>query len=185
MPGEQLSCVIIDKLPFAVPSDPVVEARIAAIRRRRRRSRLTSYQVPQAAIALKQGFGRLIRSRTDRGVLALLDQPHHQNALRADFFRQPAGLCVSPRNGKTWKGFSNMFEVAVEQDFRRRPRAPQLQGRCENVHGHNFKVQVVIEGGTPGRRRHAGGFYRREEPDGAVIDRAGSPVSERGRRRSM
>jgi ATP-dependent DNA helicase DinG len=72
VPGEQLSCVIIDKLPFAVPSDPVVEARITAIRNDGGDA-FSSYQVPQAAIALKQGFGRLIRSRSDRGVLALLD----------------------------------------------------------------------------------------------------------------
>lgn len=72
VPGEQLSCVIIDKLPFAVPSDPVVEARIAAIRENGG-DPFSGYQVPQAAIALKQGFGRLIRSRRDRGVLALLD----------------------------------------------------------------------------------------------------------------
>src|SRR5579862_5393654 len=72
VPGEQLSCVIIDKLPFAVPSDPVVEARIAAIRNDGG-DPFAGYQVPQAAIALKQGFGRLIRSRSDRGVLALLD----------------------------------------------------------------------------------------------------------------
>jgi ATP-dependent DNA helicase DinG len=72
VPGEQLSCVIIDKLPFAVPSDPVVEARIAAIRNEGG-DPFAGYQVPQAAIALKQGFGRLIRSRTDRGVLTLLD----------------------------------------------------------------------------------------------------------------
>jgi len=72
VPGEQLSCVIIDKLPFAVPSDPVVEARIASIRENGGEP-FSSYQVPQAAIALKQGFGRLIRGRRDRGVLALLD----------------------------------------------------------------------------------------------------------------
>jgi ATP-dependent DNA helicase DinG len=72
VPGDQLSMVIIDKLPFAVPSDPVVEARIAAIRSDGGEP-FSSYQVPQAAIALKQGFGRLIRSRSDRGVLALLD----------------------------------------------------------------------------------------------------------------
>lgn len=72
VPGEQLSCVIIDKLPFAVPSDPVVEARIAAIKSEGGDA-FHGYQVPQAAIALKQGFGRLIRSKTDRGVLALLD----------------------------------------------------------------------------------------------------------------
>ncbi len=72
VPGEQLSCVIIDKLPFAVPTDPVVEARIQAIREEGGNP-FYRYQIPQAALALKQGFGRLIRSRTDRGVLVLLD----------------------------------------------------------------------------------------------------------------
>lgn len=72
VPGEQLSCVIIDKLPFAVPSDPIVEARVRRIREEGGEP-FYDYQIPQAAIALKQGFGRLIRSRGDRGVLALLD----------------------------------------------------------------------------------------------------------------
>jgi ATP-dependent DNA helicase DinG len=72
VPGEQLSCVIIDKLPFAVPNDPVVEARVRNIREAGGNP-FYDYQIPQAAIALKQGFGRLIRTRSDRGVLALLD----------------------------------------------------------------------------------------------------------------
>jgi len=72
VPGDQLSCVIIDKLPFAVPSDPVVEARIRAIREDGGEP-FYEYQIPQAALALKQGFGRLIRSTSDRGVLVLLD----------------------------------------------------------------------------------------------------------------
>jgi ATP-dependent DNA helicase DinG len=70
--GEQLSCVIIDRLPFAVPNDPVVAARIRAIDGEGGNA-FFDYQVPAAVIALKQGFGRLIRSLDDRGVLALLD----------------------------------------------------------------------------------------------------------------
>ena len=71
--GEQLSCVIIDRLPFAVPSDPVLQARVKAIENSGG-SGFFDYQVPKAAIALKQGFGRLIRSNTDRGVLVMLDR---------------------------------------------------------------------------------------------------------------
>ena len=70
--GEQLSCVIIDRLPFAVPSDPVVAARVKAIDAGGGNA-FFQYQVPSAVITLKQGFGRLIRSLHDRGLLVLLD----------------------------------------------------------------------------------------------------------------
>src|SRR5687768_2527995 len=70
--GQQLSCVIIDKLPFAVPSDPLVAARQRYIDDCGGSS-FYQYSVPQAIISLKQGLGRLIRSTTDRGVLAVLD----------------------------------------------------------------------------------------------------------------
>ncbi|HEX5884117.1 MAG TPA: helicase C-terminal domain-containing protein [Pyrinomonadaceae bacterium] len=70
--GEQLSCVIIDKLPFAVPTDPIVAARQRYIEDTGGSS-FYQYSVPQAIIALKQGLGRLIRSTSDRGVLAILD----------------------------------------------------------------------------------------------------------------
>jgi ATP-dependent DNA helicase DinG len=76
--GEALSCVIIDRLPFAVPSDPVVQARMRAIEESGGNA-FMEYQVPSAVITLKQGFGRLIRSLEDRGVLMLLD-PRIQRA---------------------------------------------------------------------------------------------------------
>ncbi|MGH9682096.1 MAG: ATP-dependent DNA helicase [Candidatus Acidiferrales bacterium] len=72
VPGAQLSCVIIDKLPFAVPSDPIVAARVRALQEDGRNP-FAEFQVPEAVLALKQGFGRLIRSKTDRGILSILD----------------------------------------------------------------------------------------------------------------
>ena len=72
VPGAQLSCVIVDRLPFAVPSDPIVAARVRALEEDGRNA-FAEYQIPEAVLALKQGFGRLIRSRSDRGVLSILD----------------------------------------------------------------------------------------------------------------
>ena len=70
--GEALSAVIVDKLPFQVPSDPLVAARSARIHNEGGNA-FAEYQVPNAILRLKQGFGRLLRSTTDRGILAVLD----------------------------------------------------------------------------------------------------------------
>ncbi|QQR90951.1 MAG: ATP-dependent DNA helicase [Myxococcales bacterium] len=72
VPGAALRLVIIDKLPFAVPTDPLLVARAKAIEERGA-SPFMDYQVPSAALALKQGFGRLIRSKSDKGIVAVLD----------------------------------------------------------------------------------------------------------------
>jgi ATP-dependent DNA helicase DinG len=71
--GESLSCVIVDRLPFAPPDDPIVAARIEKLRRQGV-DPFRSFQVPMAVLALKQGLGRLIRTRSDRGVLCILDK---------------------------------------------------------------------------------------------------------------
>ena len=70
--GEALSCVIVDRLPFASPADPVVSARLEAIAERGGDG-FAELQVPLAILTLLQGFGRLLRHRQDRGVLAILD----------------------------------------------------------------------------------------------------------------
>lgn len=72
IPGDDLQCVIITKLPFSVPDEPVIQARMEALSRIGKKP-FYEYQVPQAVILLKQGFGRLIRTRKDRGVVAILD----------------------------------------------------------------------------------------------------------------
>ncbi|WP_163994475.1 ATP-dependent DNA helicase [Pyxidicoccus caerfyrddinensis] len=73
VPGDALSLVIIDRLPFASPGDPLVAARINQIQQRGEEP-FEQYQLPQAALALRQGFGRLIRTQADRGIVAMLDR---------------------------------------------------------------------------------------------------------------
>ena len=79
--GEALSCVIIDKLPFDPPTEPIVEARIEYITSQGDNA-FFSYQIPSAIISLKQGLGRLIRNREDHGVLSILDRRLHTRSYR-------------------------------------------------------------------------------------------------------
>jgi ATP-dependent DNA helicase DinG len=72
VPGDALSCVIIDKIPFTAPDDPIHQATVELLKRQGRRW-FEDYALPQAVIRIKQGFGRLIRTQTDRGVVAILD----------------------------------------------------------------------------------------------------------------
>jgi len=68
IPGDALQCVVIAKLPFAVPDDPIVEARMELLK-----NPFFEYQVPQATLLFRQGFGRLIRTATDKGAVVVLD----------------------------------------------------------------------------------------------------------------
>ena len=80
VPGEQLSCVIVDRLPFAVPSDPIVAARVKALQEDGRNA-FAEYQVPEAVLALKQGFGRLIRVAHRSRRAGDSRQPHSAHAV--------------------------------------------------------------------------------------------------------
>jgi ATP-dependent DNA helicase DinG len=84
--GEALSCVVIDKLPFAVPDSPVHRARVDAIKASGG-DWFREYAMPQAQMRLKQGFGRLIRTTTDRGVVAILDSRLVKKSYGREFLR--------------------------------------------------------------------------------------------------
>lgn len=91
VPGRDLECVIICRLPFSVPDDPVMEARIKFLKSQRKNPFL-HYQLPQAILLLRQGFGRLIRSQKDRGVVAILD-PRIRMKSYGKFFLRSLPLC--------------------------------------------------------------------------------------------
>jgi ATP-dependent DNA helicase DinG len=86
VPGEALSVVVIDKIPFAVPDSPIIKARTDAIKAAGA-NWFTEYSIPQAQIRLKQGFGRLIRTRNDRGLVCILDSRLHTRYYGAEFVR--------------------------------------------------------------------------------------------------
>ncbi len=105
--GEQLSCVIIDRLPFAVPSDPVVAARVKSIDGEGGNA-FFQYQVPAAVITLKQGFGRLIRSLHDRGLLVLLDN----RILKKQYGKVFIESLPNYRKTTDWKQVEEFFGVS-------------------------------------------------------------------------
>ena len=115
--GESLSCVIIDKLPFAVPDSPVTKARTQAIAAAGG-DWFRDFSIPQAQIRLKQGFGRLIRTRSDRGIVCILDSRLITKDYGAEFVKYlPPASRASKWNRleKFWKGESDTTKDATQQ----------------------------------------------------------------------
>ena len=103
IPGDALSSVIITKLPFDVPTEPLVEARIEDMKKRSLNP-FKHYQVPRAIIQLRQGFGRLIRKRTDKGVVAILDSRLTQRSYGKQFLNS-LPECTQTQNLEDVKAF--------------------------------------------------------------------------------
>ncbi|GAX62178.1 ATP-dependent helicase [Candidatus Scalindua japonica] len=108
VPGEALKCVIITKLPFAVPDDPIIEARMELLKSQNKNP-FMFYQVPQAITLLRQGFGRLIRSTTDTGVVAILD-PRIKSKFYGKYFLNSLPDCKKVSEIEEIKNFFNPFE---------------------------------------------------------------------------
>jgi ATP-dependent DNA helicase DinG len=103
VPGEALKCVIITRLPFAVPDDPIIEARMELLKSQNKNP-FMFYQVPQAITLLRQGFGRLIRSTTDTGVVAILD-PRIKSKFYGKYFINSLPDCKKVSDIKDIKDF--------------------------------------------------------------------------------
>ena len=112
--GEALSCVIIDKLPFATPSDPVLQARLENLRRQGLNP-FMQYQLPAAVITLKQGVGRLIRDASDRGVLVLCDPRLRSKAYGRTFLQSLPTMPVTD-SVDTVKAFFAPTAQAIEAE---------------------------------------------------------------------
>jgi ATP-dependent DNA helicase DinG len=110
--GEALSCVIIDKLPFASPGDPVMQARIDAIRNNGGQP-FMDYQLPRAVIALKQGVGRLIRDVSDRGVVVIGDPRITSKTYGKIFLNSLPAMPVTSRLEDVERFYSSRVEEAV------------------------------------------------------------------------
>ncbi|MGI6294937.1 MAG: ATP-dependent DNA helicase [Armatimonadota bacterium] len=113
--GERLSCVIIDKLPFAVPDTPINKARCESIEAEGG-NWFTEYAIPQAQIRLKQGFGRLIRTKSDYGIVAILDSRIHTKRYGKDFLRY-LPHCKGTKSVSKIRDFLATFEPYDGLDF--------------------------------------------------------------------
>lgn len=108
VPGTALECVIITRLPFSVPNEPVVEARIEELKRQGENPFL-QYQVPQAILRLKQGFGRLIRRKDDFGIVAILD-PRIKTRYYGRMFLDSLPPCRHVSSLKEVEAFMNLLQ---------------------------------------------------------------------------
>jgi ATP-dependent DNA helicase DinG len=116
VPGAALSLVVIDRLPFAPPNDPVVAARVKALAEEGRDA-FSEMQVPAAALQLRQGFGRLVRSRSDRGLVAVLDPRLTTRGYGRAFLASlpPSPLLRSSEEARRWWNDSHPLEEAPER----------------------------------------------------------------------
>ena len=146
-----------------MPSDPIVAARVRALQEDGRNA-FAEYQIPEAVLALKQGFGRLIRTKTDRGILAILDNRIQRMQYGKIFLESLPDYATTQDLAEVARFMENhpavagwwarrngsqgtMYEVSVDETFAAAHNLRNYKGKCENLHGHNYKVRVTLTGG--------------------------------------
>ena len=131
VPGDALQCVLIDKLPFPPPNDPLVEARVQRARSARAATPFNDYFVAEAAVSLKQGAGRLIRSETDRGLLVVCDPRMAAHGLRPAPARALPPMTRAERRGaRRWPGWTTLAAAPLERLSRLLTRAATRRACC-------------------------------------------------------
>ena len=131
VPGEALSLLVIDKLPFSAPGDPLHEARCEAVEEAGG-DWFRDYALPTALLQLRQGFGRLIRGHSDRGVVAILDPRLRTRAVRPRIPRRAPALPARRRPGRgrgILRRRRGRFRLNGATEWRRRSRGLQLRRR--------------------------------------------------------
>jgi ATP-dependent DNA helicase DinG len=123
--GDQLSCVIIDRIPFQVPDDPIYEARCESLKTDAQRSWFNDLALPYATMRLKQGMGRLIRTSTDRGIVAILDP-----RLTTKGYGRELLECLPPMKiVRTMKELSSAFDAGFQSFVPNKPVAGKTSGK--------------------------------------------------------
>ncbi len=148
--GDALSSVIIDRLPFASPADPLVAARMTAIEERGGQP-FQDYQVPVAALTLLQGLGRLIRTRSDRGVMAVLDPRLTTKAYGARFLQSMPPAPITSRHRRC-PGVLRPLMRAAEIGPPRRPEAWCARSWARDTCNAEWRDVVYFDGSRPCHR---------------------------------
>ncbi len=140
IPGDALRCVVITKLPFAVPDEPIMEARMEALTMSGKNP-FNHYQIPQAIILLKQGFGRLIRTKTDRGAVVVLDSRIRTRRYGPRFLKSLPACTIAASLGDI-AGFVGKAGNGVKED---------CQGLCAKGAGHGeAQGHALVDKGVSG-----------------------------------
>lgn len=166
--GDQLSCVIIDRIPFQVPDDPIYEARCEALKADHERSWFADLALPHATMRLKQGMGRLIRTNTDRGIVSILDP-----RLTTKTYGKQLLECLPPmRVVRTLGDLDNLFSTGLNVEMREK----KVANKTKQPARADFEFEQERFAAKPKRKKTVGKSaeieHIKEEPKEPAVKEA-------------